>query len=92
MQRRGHTSESSMRLPQMHLMMTNAADMCFANTTTKLLVASGKNRRSAVQREGFDINVICLKTDRDILETARMEHDNAYAPKAKTDGYEQASG
>ena len=42
----------------------------------------------------FQVNDACSKLDRDILETARMEYDNAYAPKATHDGYEvvQSSG
>ncbi len=40
----------------------------------------------------FDTKVCCLKVDRDLLEMARIEYDNAMAPKAKVDGYEQPSG
>ena len=40
----------------------------------------------------FDPRVCCLKVDRDLLEMARIEYDDAMAPKAKVDGYEQPSG
>ena len=36
----------------------------------------------------FRIERVCQKQDRDLLETARLEYDNAYAPKATHDGYE----
>ncbi len=38
----------------------------------------------------FKIEEACQKLDRDLLETARMDYDNAYAPRATQDGYEVA--
>ena len=38
----------------------------------------------------FILAVACQKLDRDILESARLEYDNSYAPRANRDGYEAA--